>query len=418
MANKRLELVGKRFGMLVVLKEAGITKSRNVAWLCKCDCGNEKIIRGGNLVSGTTKSCGCSGKTNIKLNGIRFGRLLVLKKVGTSKYGSQIWLCRCDCGNEKRTTTNKLTSGCVKSCGCLSTKLNLKGKKFNRLLVLDEYGTDDYKNVTWLCKCDCGNEHVVSSALLVSGNTKSCGCLNDELKRQRKGKNHYNFGKKASVETRNKMSVTHLGKHITKDNKGKKNPNYKGGVKELNIPLYDTYAYQLRKFSFEETRIHMLLIDGVVYKSLQVRCNESGCRRWFTPRQIQVSNRLQSFNGTTNGSNNFYCSEECKINCSTYRKQVKFKNQKDIKRTYSKAELKEWSREVLRRANFTCVVCGEQANTGHHLRSKIEYPEFALDPTMGAATCRLCHYEVFHKGDNHSSHYVDKCRDLRKPDKK
>lgn len=50
--------VGDRFGRLVVIEKAS-NVGRNVAWRCVCDCGNEKIVRGVNLVRHATRSCGC-----------------------------------------------------------------------------------------------------------------------------------------------------------------------------------------------------------------------------------------------------------------------------------------------------------------------------------------------------------------------
>lgn len=55
---KPLELVGKKFGRLTVVSKYGRV-SNSVGWLCKCDCGKEKVIRGGHLSSGATTSCGC-----------------------------------------------------------------------------------------------------------------------------------------------------------------------------------------------------------------------------------------------------------------------------------------------------------------------------------------------------------------------
>lgn len=57
--SKAIDLTGKRFDMLTVVKrlenaEGGITR-----WECLCDCGNKTIVRGGNLRSGVVKSCGC-----------------------------------------------------------------------------------------------------------------------------------------------------------------------------------------------------------------------------------------------------------------------------------------------------------------------------------------------------------------------
>ncbi|MDD3231141.1 MAG: AP2 domain-containing protein [Oscillospiraceae bacterium] len=58
--SKRLiDLVGKRFGNLVVLKRYGSDKWGKPTWLCKCDCGNETIVGGSHLKRGDTKSCGC-----------------------------------------------------------------------------------------------------------------------------------------------------------------------------------------------------------------------------------------------------------------------------------------------------------------------------------------------------------------------
>ncbi len=57
--SRKLELTGKRFGKLLAKREAGRDKGGHILWLCLCDCGNEKIVRGDYLRSGTTRSCGC-----------------------------------------------------------------------------------------------------------------------------------------------------------------------------------------------------------------------------------------------------------------------------------------------------------------------------------------------------------------------
>lgn len=54
-----LSLTGKRFGRLIIIRCNGIDKSNHTLWLCRCDCGNEKTIRGSSLKCGQTKSCGC-----------------------------------------------------------------------------------------------------------------------------------------------------------------------------------------------------------------------------------------------------------------------------------------------------------------------------------------------------------------------
>lgn len=59
MGRKSL-MIGQRFGRLTVLEEGDRTRSGNVKWVCKCDCGTiTKPINGANLKDGTTQSCGC-----------------------------------------------------------------------------------------------------------------------------------------------------------------------------------------------------------------------------------------------------------------------------------------------------------------------------------------------------------------------
>lgn len=53
------DMTGQRFGMLVVVCRAENTQSGRATWRCRCDCGKEVVVRGGNLRSGGTKSCGC-----------------------------------------------------------------------------------------------------------------------------------------------------------------------------------------------------------------------------------------------------------------------------------------------------------------------------------------------------------------------
>jgi len=56
---KKVDLVGQRFGRLVVLYECDERRNGGVVWRCRCDCGNEINVRSGDLASGHTTSCGC-----------------------------------------------------------------------------------------------------------------------------------------------------------------------------------------------------------------------------------------------------------------------------------------------------------------------------------------------------------------------
>lgn len=116
------DFTGKIYGRLVVL---GKDLERGGCYLlCRCECGNEKSIRKDHLVDGSTKSCGCLRNTHIDLAGKRFDRLLVLREVSRVQKGNKdgyryYWLCLCDCGKETEVLAEHLIAGNIRSCGCL-----------------------------------------------------------------------------------------------------------------------------------------------------------------------------------------------------------------------------------------------------------------------------------------------------------
>lgn len=61
-----------------------------------------------------------------KLEGQKFGRLLVIKRIGISKYGKIIWECLCDCGNTTHVISYHLKIGKIVSCGCVHKEMLIK----------------------------------------------------------------------------------------------------------------------------------------------------------------------------------------------------------------------------------------------------------------------------------------------------
>ncbi len=88
-------LSGQKFDRLTAIKYIK-RPSEHGKWFCKCDCGGVKEVSPGHLKDGHTKSCGCLVVGLDDLTGQRFDKLSALKYVGAS-----MWLCQCDCGNEK-----------------------------------------------------------------------------------------------------------------------------------------------------------------------------------------------------------------------------------------------------------------------------------------------------------------------------
>lgn len=181
--GKIFNLIGKRFGKLLVIGKSDKRINDRPSWDCLCECGGKIAVKTADLISG--KISHCKNETNISskhldLIGKKFGNLTVISMVGSSG-GGIVWHCKCDCGNECDVTYSKLSSGNTKSCGCNKHKKysngfnDLTNKRFGMLVAKYPLEERRHRKVVWHCVCACGNEVDVISNGLTSGNTTSCG---------------------------------------------------------------------------------------------------------------------------------------------------------------------------------------------------------------------------------------------------
>lgn len=88
---KKQDLTNKTYGKLKVIEKLNFIKSGNIVWLCECNCGKRIEVLAGNLLSGGTKSCGCSryglGEKSIAWKGCGelSGRYWVIIKTNANK---------------------------------------------------------------------------------------------------------------------------------------------------------------------------------------------------------------------------------------------------------------------------------------------------------------------------------------------
>jgi len=120
-----LDMVGKTFGRWTVLQRGPNRLRSEMAMLCKCDCGTESWVRPTSLKNGDSKSCGCLRSELVdgsRFVGNRYGLITVVKKLEERDYGGAwLYLCRCDCGNEKIYASKRFAAvrrGAFQSCGC------------------------------------------------------------------------------------------------------------------------------------------------------------------------------------------------------------------------------------------------------------------------------------------------------------
>lgn len=117
---------------------------------CICDCGKETLVSYSHIKYGGTKSCGCIKHSSRfeDLTGKQFGRLKVIKHLGRVSIGSgnqysQLWECKCECGNSCKANSRDLKSSNTKSCGCIQGE-TLRLNNLNEYDLSGDYGVGFY----------------------------------------------------------------------------------------------------------------------------------------------------------------------------------------------------------------------------------------------------------------------------------
>ena len=115
--------------------------------------------------------------------------------------------------------------------------IDLRGRKFGRLTVIERIGTKNRKSV-WECKCECGNTKEVVSNNLISGNTKSCGCLK--------------YSKKGLTQKDEKhLKLWHIHRDIIRRCTNKKTGDIIGISKQAVNQFIDSAIKKVNKKAFE-----------------------------------------------------------------------------------------------------------------------------------------------------------------------
>ena len=77
MGAKSKDITGKKFGKLTAIKLDHIERTKTGTvhyWLYRCDCGNEKVIRKGEVSQGGSQSCGCFLKESVQKRSKKHGQ--------------------------------------------------------------------------------------------------------------------------------------------------------------------------------------------------------------------------------------------------------------------------------------------------------------------------------------------------------
>jgi very-short-patch-repair endonuclease len=119
MPRPAIDETGNVYGKLTVLRR-GPNRANSAAafWWCWCDgCESEVLIRGATLREGNARQCQPCGKRATFLDeaGKTYGKWFVIERA-PSRWGTTLWRCRCECGNESDVSGGGLRSGHSKQC--------------------------------------------------------------------------------------------------------------------------------------------------------------------------------------------------------------------------------------------------------------------------------------------------------------
>lgn len=163
------------------------------------------------------------------------------------------------------------------------------GRKFNKLTVLEECKErDKHDKIMYKCECDCGNIVIVNGNNLRSGNSKSCGCVNNKP-------NKHNF-KHGKIHTR--LYRIHHGMKDRCYNKYSKDYKNYGG---LGIKICDEWLSDFMSFyewAYENGYDDTLTIDRI---DVNGNYEPNNCRwvNWETQANNKRNNILLTYNNKT-----------------------------------------------------------------------------------------------------------------------
>lgn len=182
-----IDETGNQYGHLtVVRKDDSHIGTGGAVWLCRCDCGGERLVTGGKLRNGTVTRClKCSGMKRIDYKpGMVVGSKTVIRQTQRSATKSDLdrFEVRCTCGEVYEVTRSSLRNAhdWCRRCYGKSLVKNEEGKKYGMLTVIRKvpapaYYGDQHKQY-YECQCECGQTVIKTGMELRSGKAFSCGC--------------------------------------------------------------------------------------------------------------------------------------------------------------------------------------------------------------------------------------------------
>lgn len=176
-------LTGCRFGRWLVIEQAEKDRSGEIRYLCKCDCGNERVIRRTSLTTGNSKSCGCFSRDVATRRNTKHG--------GANSRLYRIWagiIQRC-CNDRKRYEWEKYGGRGIRVCDEWKQYEAFKSWAINNgysddlsIDRIDPNGNYCPENCRWATSYQQANNKRTSKFITYNGKTATVREFADEYK--------------------------------------------------------------------------------------------------------------------------------------------------------------------------------------------------------------------------------------------
>jgi len=265
--GKFQDLTGKTFGDWKILNLSEKRTGGRVHWDCECTlCGKVVGVSAHNLTLGTSNNCGCisnkkaSERFCVDETGNVYGEITVLKRAGANNEEKATWLVKCSCGKEYIISGKRLRNDGITSCPeCAYKRGGIKNRiniSGNRYNLLTAVECAEENNIMrWRFRCDCGGEIICDKRSVTSGLTKSCGCM-------------ISYIENICKDILNKNNVEYTPQKIFKDCVYKGQLRFDFYIKDLNLCMEldgVQHFFPISRFggekSFEEQKIRDSIKD-------------------------------------------------------------------------------------------------------------------------------------------------------------